>query len=396
MICINLVASITLLALIRFMNMRGTLNMNLYVSMVTLMTITCFFWDSTFIFEFYVKDEAVGKLYQSICSLFGTSTAVWNFFIVAMVYWTTITDNKEHHAANMRNGIYLKWLCACNFIVSISVAVYMPLQELEAAWSAYDIWRLFIASCSLVVLALLVVKLYQTTTPDNRANSPLFHLLRKLALYPIGNIISRLGSLPYDMVYGLNLQDFPNQALPSQKFVLFLFIILTPSCGIIDLVIFCRMQNGTKALKEMLGICPSIDVGEVHIDHIARSSSIVSTEGRTRDGMASNNTNPPEGVITNTPTVGLSKTETGADMAPRASNMIGSVEDEDYAYGEGAMDMYQRMSLMDEDALYNQLRLSTVNPSASNANRSSTIEMHTRNLQLNGETNNPIILRTAF
>jgi len=235
---------------------RGLLKMNLYIWMVAAMTIACIIWDATFYMELYDFTNAHGNVYPGLCGMFGTSAALWNFFIVAMVYWTSISANKDYHATNMSKGVYLKMLTVLNTFLSAATATYMYMADVAKAWAAYDVVRLSIAGMSFLVLVALLQKLYRTTTPENRHLSPLYHLIRKLALYPLGNILSRLPTIPYDMVYGVSLNDFPREAGAMQKVVLMLFVTLTPSCGIIDLLVFIKMQNGWEPLVEMF-TCPS-------------------------------------------------------------------------------------------------------------------------------------------
>lgn len=227
--CINCLASLVLLALIHYMIRRGVLKMNLYIWMVFLMSSSCFFWDATFFFELFMYKTNQDAVYQMMCGFFGISVGIWNFFIVAMVYWTSISANKDYHSANMNNGTYLKWLVAVNFVLSATVAVIMQSANHYYAWFIYDVARLLIAGCSILVLIFLAHTLLKTTTKENRYQSPLYHLLRRVALYPIGNIISRLGSIPYDQIYGIPLYAFPKNAGTSQTIVLFLFIVLTPA-----------------------------------------------------------------------------------------------------------------------------------------------------------------------
>jgi len=286
---INCISSLLLLVLIRYMIKEGRLKMNLYIWMVGLMTLSTLLWDATFYFELYMHERAQGGLYQGLCGLFGTSAALWNFNIVGTVYMASTAGHKDKHWTNMNNGVYLKRFIIINSVLSIAACAYMSASGDLNSWEFYDIERFTIASFSMLILIVLMHKLYQTTTPETRWTSPLWHLLRKLALYPISNIFSRLATIPYDWVYGIPLYKFPRSAGATQIFVLFAFVILTPCCGFLDLLIFCRMQNGAESLKDMLWTHPTAEEIEAKMakEKEIRASRASRASRATRDYLSS-------------------------------------------------------------------------------------------------------------
>lgn len=239
----------------RYMVTRNLLKMNLYIWIVATMTITCLLWNATFFLQLYVHTETHGQVYQMLIGAFGTANALWNFCLVAMVYRTAAFGASAKDADSMHFG-RKRWMALLVItLVSTAVGVYMYLTPTQNAWHFYDLWRLSIATLSLLVLLALVRILYNTTNSSMRWQSPLYALLCKMALYPLGNIFSVAASMPYDLAYGVPLHLFPANAEATQTFALFLFILITPSCGIFDFIIFCRMQRGRAALRQMLGVC---------------------------------------------------------------------------------------------------------------------------------------------
>ena len=80
----------------------------------------------------------------------------------------------------------------------------------------YDAMRIALIVLSLLVLLRLYIVLRRTTVNGQRHRSPLYHLLRKLVLYPIVQSVCRLAISPYDMGYHSTITSYPADAPPLQ------------------------------------------------------------------------------------------------------------------------------------------------------------------------------------
>jgi len=383
---VNCLSSVVLLYLIRYMIKRGLLKMNLYIWLVALLTSACLIWDATFYMELYIITGTQGAIYRGLCGYFGTSSALWSFFIIWMVYWTFISSNKERHAANMNNGLYLKLLTLVNVVLSGVASAYMVVSDHGTAWAAYDLARLSIAGMTFLVLLMLLHMLYRTTKKENRHLSPLYHLLRKLALYPLGSVLSRLATIPYDS-YGRSLVDFPANAGFVETLVFMLFIILTPALGTFDLLVFVKMQNGVEPLIEMLTCVSAKDIAlkmekekeirqsKSNSKSNRSSSSSVRQNKSNRSSLSSVRSKTSAGHVRkgsiNSSTTGsrpgsLHSNSMSIDktLAERTDSISSHVSSE-YLYADGDIDSsvipgdtdeeYSRMSCLDEEELLGEL-----------------------------------------
>jgi hypothetical protein len=88
--------------------------------------------------------------------------------------------------------------------------------------------------------------LSKVTAVGERAKSPLYHLLRKLVLYPIVQCVTRLGTTPYDIAYHATFAAYPENGNAFQTFLAYLEVIFAPAAGLGALLVFLIMQKGAK------------------------------------------------------------------------------------------------------------------------------------------------------
>ena len=364
---INIIAPITLIILMKYMNKYNLLKMNIYMYMVVNMSFCQVLLNSSWFIDLSTTNmpSSLEKFYRFFVGVNGVSVSLWSFFIILIVYLsssqTNVGPESMLHPLNMNNGNLLKILFVINAVLSTSVGVFMGyLLNYDVAWSVFGIIRLVLAGISLIALLILVRKLYQQTAPGNRRENPLYSLLWKLALYPVGSIIFRLGSIPNDMIYHLSLAEFPQNAEPIHVFVLFSFVILTPSQGIWDLIVFCMMSNGSSALYEMLCVCPT--EGErtsslKHINHENRINSI-STRSDIRRTCYDEEMDRHASTTSNMDTEFRASLSRGFSIGRALESVRDTIDDSyyDYTYTETPEEHQKRINCMVEDELLHEIR----------------------------------------
>ena len=90
---------------------------------------------------------------------------------------------------------------------------------------------------------------------DIRESSPLYHLTRRLLFYPIVQIVCRLGSSPYLILYQSSFTAIPTDAGFVQIFFMFLAVGLAPTAGVGSFLVFLYMQHGAWDNLKKLCAC---------------------------------------------------------------------------------------------------------------------------------------------
>jgi hypothetical protein len=105
------------------------------------------------------------------------------------------------------------------------------------------------------LLAVLVIFLHlRDMVFAERESDPIWVLARKLLLYPLAQLLSRIGSTQYEDVYSISFpQDSDGWSKKSWQAVI--YSVLTPLGGLLSLLIFLRVQPGAWRLFSALICC---------------------------------------------------------------------------------------------------------------------------------------------
>jgi hypothetical protein len=105
------------------------------------------------------------------------------------------------------------------------------------------------------LLAVLVIFLHlRDMVFAERESDPIWVLARKLLLYPLAQLLSRIGSTQYEDVYSISFpQDSDGWSKKSWQAVI--YSVLTPLGGLLSLLIFLRVQPGAWQLFSALICC---------------------------------------------------------------------------------------------------------------------------------------------
>jgi len=133
---INSISSILLLLLIRYMNKIGALKMNCYIKIVVVMTLSQFALDLSWYGLIFELNSTEQQFYRFFCGTFGVSSALWSFYIIVMVWLTSLTTGSGSRKKASTNEI-LNYMYVSNFIISLSVGIPMAFVKHELAWKIY-------------------------------------------------------------------------------------------------------------------------------------------------------------------------------------------------------------------------------------------------------------------
>jgi hypothetical protein len=243
--------------LILFMWKKGALKMNIYAKCVLLLTTYQFMYEICS--PIIVVACAPTSPTNSMCTGFiafgivfgGVGATTWSFIIALFALFTVEfqrrpTEKEEFWTIVVTNAVLLAY--AIPYIV-VGHQAHTDLKTWGLWMQVYGNVRLALIALSVVAIGRLYILYRRLTVAGRRQGSPLWHLLRRLFLYPIVQGLARLGGSMYTFVYGQLINNYPEQednVPPLQTFLLFCVVVLMPLAGIGGFVVFLQMQSGAK------------------------------------------------------------------------------------------------------------------------------------------------------
>jgi len=232
---VNTLGSILTLMLIYKLN-----KVNGYMRMVVAMTLSQTAFDiGLLLFNTSVLEWQYTQLFLGIFC--GTATGLWSLVIVfVMVY--VIKSRKYFDVDGNFNLIFLV-VTVSNLVFSIACLVsYIHYKQTFASlFAAFNMIRVAIIVLTSAFIAIAVYEL-RNAGIDNQ--SPVKILARRLCLYPLVQLVSRLPITVYQFHYGKPLREFgfTMNASGTQKFWFIASVVFTPSAGLGNLVAFLNVQ----------------------------------------------------------------------------------------------------------------------------------------------------------
>jgi len=148
----------------------------------------------------------------------------------------------------------------------------------------YDYIRAAFIGLSIVVISRLYYVLLVTTAIGERKRSPLYHLLRKIVVYPIILTVSRIGASVYKQVYSENIEDFKENSNAAKTFCFFLAVICMPAVGLPALIAFIKVTAGARrSLMQMLHLECFCDLPPPHPSWASEAEDARSENEKDRD-----------------------------------------------------------------------------------------------------------------
>jgi hypothetical protein len=314
----SIATSVLTIALIFYMRNRKVLRITVYLEMVIAMTIWQALYDLSFFYIQVVCDAPGTCLTGNVLyfTLTSVTTSLWSLLIICCVGWVTFC--KRVPPAN-----FLRY--CWGIVIVVFIGVFLSMEELMRAGNigsalhVSSIARLTISFLSLAVILALYLSIFRRSGVAHAKQDPLYHLVRKLVWYPIVHLISRMGGSIYDNVYNRLPSTYEEGSAFLETFLMFIFMILTPSAGIGCGAVFCSIQKGGWiCLKRMMLPC---------IDHGPIPAYLLETSGRE-------------------PTAPLPSARQSVDMLAAVAGAGGANTEEDQA---------ERLAQLDEEELTHEL-----------------------------------------
>jgi len=232
------------------------MTMNLYLRCVVYMTVCQMTYDISI---FPILHACSAKSGNGFCtglfsfgySFGGAGAAVWSLYLILLAMFTVQAGRQPTQKEQLWVTLGSFFILAC-YGVPYFTAGYEASQSLAGLKKfgdllvIYNYLRLAIIGLSFIAVSRMWLLLNRVTAEGQRKKSPLYHLLRKLVLYPIVQCVTRLGTTPYDLWYHSTFASYPENGDGFQTFLAYLEVILAPTAGIGAFLVFLVMQPGAK------------------------------------------------------------------------------------------------------------------------------------------------------
>jgi hypothetical protein len=250
---VNAAASLVILGLVHGLRLR----LRGYVLLIYSMTLCQAIFDGglMMLFECKQTDEDCLDTCFFVVSAAGVASQGWSLFIAASVAYIVSTrkrlDIDKFYvpmalivivSSIVVGGIRLAAATKPGFAITVreSIYIYDAIRYIEILVNLFAVLVIFLHLRGMVF--------------DERESNPIWVLARKLLLYPLAQLLSRIGSTQYEDVYSVSFpQDSDGWSKKSWQAVI--YSILTPLGGLLSLLIFLRVQPGAWRLFRALICC---------------------------------------------------------------------------------------------------------------------------------------------
>ncbi len=258
-ITINVLVSILTLVLIWTMYRNGALRLNLFLKCVILMTVYQTIYDASLSINIPCGPSTVHytctAFYVGGFTMGGIGAAIWALMSSALTLFM-VEFGRRPTEFETRVTFLLIHVFILGWAVPFSVGMYSSRNDsgyYGHFWQSYNICRMVLIGVITVVMLRLYYRMRQVTAGKDKTRSPLYHLTRRLILYPVIQVVSRLGATPYGILYDKSIDSYPESAGALQRTFLFCWVIFTPIAGLAGFFVFIYMQKGaTEYLRKLL------------------------------------------------------------------------------------------------------------------------------------------------
>jgi len=251
---VNFIASVIATTLMFYMWKRKTLKMNIFIKCVAQLTVwQCVyeFW-CPWLFEVASMHDPGMNIFRGVATTFtslgGLGASLFSFLMLISALFTVHTGRmatrKEQYGVIMSVYVFM-----------IGYSIYMGTIGYKASATNFHSWRRawlyfdYLTSILISASAMCALRLYyvmiRKSIHGERSRSPLYHLLRRVAIYPVLVSVSRSGDAFYKQIYGTTIDAFPVSGAPGmQIFWYYYSVIMMPFAGIGALLAFMGIQAG--------------------------------------------------------------------------------------------------------------------------------------------------------
>jgi len=251
-IILNVAADIVTLILIWYMRGNGSLKINLYVVLVVLMATNQLMYDcSLFLIEpcgVTTQEHECTAFFIFISTCCGIGAAVWALMLIVSVAFVEQYRRQPSRvecigAVLTVHGFMLGWA------VPFGIGGYNAHRDLLRHTSlmvVYNDVRLGIIVVTFSVIMWLYYKMHRATRGTVMSHSPLYHLTRKLVLYPLVQCVCQVGFFTYAKKYNMSFDGYPENGDSMQTFWLYMCVVTAPLAGMGAFLVFIFMKEGAK------------------------------------------------------------------------------------------------------------------------------------------------------
>jgi hypothetical protein len=252
---VNLLASLLTLWLIFKMKQY-----NGYMYMVLSMTLAQAAFDANlFLFESKNEDSQLANIFFGVWC--GTAAALWSLIICVVTTYIISSRKYFNIEQNFRYMLIGTTLASIwNAIACVVERKENDKQAFNTFFTIFNIDRILIVVATGLSISISFIQINsysmfsskhnKSTSTDNAVNM----LAKRLCLYPLVQIVSRLPITVYQLVYDEPLRAFAFHVCPdscptsSQKTWFFLSVIFTPAGGAGNFLAFLAVQPNARAL----------------------------------------------------------------------------------------------------------------------------------------------------
>jgi hypothetical protein len=188
----NVMCSVLVLGVIYYMRKHGMLRINAFLQIVISMTIFQLLYDCTFFGDLPCADPTYtcAPAYYGLFSLVGVAAAFCSMHVIFTVSWMMETGYVVSKRYMLTSGVVI--LSVSLIACVVSGAMIKAGYTINDSLLTYQILRYAIIAGSVLLLILITFRLYQRTTAANRHMDPIYHLLKRLAWYPVVQVSAAL------------------------------------------------------------------------------------------------------------------------------------------------------------------------------------------------------------
>ena len=252
---VNFIASVIATTLMFYMWKRKTLKLNVFIKCVAQLT----FWQGVYefwcpwLFEVASMNDPDMNIFRGVATAFtflgGLGSSMFSFLMLISALFTVHTGRMA--TRNEQYGVI-----ASVYVFMIGYSIYMGTVGYSASVTNSHSWRRawlyfdYVIVILILASAMCVLRLYyvmiRKSIHGERSRSPLYHLLRRVAIYPALVSVSRSGAAIYKQVYGTTIIAFPlSGANGMQIFWYYYSVVMMPFAGIGALLAFMEIQAGS-------------------------------------------------------------------------------------------------------------------------------------------------------
>lgn len=223
---------------------------NGYIMMIAAMTAAQLIYDSSiFLFNNPAGDYLYAQVFLGISA--GTATAFWSLTIGCVLTYV-IVSRKYYDIEIHFPKMFFSILIASCLLGAVNMMYLMQgnLERFAEAFEAFNYVRITIILLNIIIIVYAWYYIQSIVTSKTRAKNPIHILARRLIMYPVVQIISRLPVTIYQLSFHESLESYAKDDDPStiKTFWFFFSTITVPSAGIGNFLVFLIVQPEAKSI----------------------------------------------------------------------------------------------------------------------------------------------------